>query len=156
METVKVRSRKVRINIVGEYGPWTATIVKERYMIEYDLDTEHSILHVQPKSAIEQDDFVKLAKAVDPHIETTGGLAGLIIEAPAFPGWESFGAMVNQFRFIRDHHKRIKRIGVVTDSSLGNVAEHLTSHFVSAEIKHFPAGQIEEARHWIMKQDNGS
>ena len=45
-------------------------------MIEYDLDTEHSILHVQPKSAIEQDDFVKLAKAVDPHIEATGGLAG--------------------------------------------------------------------------------
>ena len=51
-------------------------------MIEYDLDTEHSILHVQPKSAIEQDDFVKLAKAVDPHIEATGGLAGLIIETP--------------------------------------------------------------------------
>ena len=34
-------------------------------MIEYNLDTEHSILHVQPKSAIEKDDFVKLAKAVD-------------------------------------------------------------------------------------------
>ena len=43
-------------------------------MIEYNLDTEHSILHVQPKSAIENDDFVKLAKAVDPHIEATGGL----------------------------------------------------------------------------------
>ena len=28
-------------------------------MIEYNLDTEHSILHVQPKSAIEQDDFVE-------------------------------------------------------------------------------------------------
>ena len=80
-------------------------------MIEYNLDTEHSILHVQPKSAIEQDDFVKLAKAVDPHIEATGGLAGLIIETPSFPGWKSFGAMVNQFRFVRDHHKRIKRIG---------------------------------------------
>jgi hypothetical protein len=153
METVRVRSRKVRINTVGEFCPWTATIVKERYMIEYNLDTEHSILLVQPKSAIEQDDFVKLAKAVDPHIEATGGLAGLIIETPSFPGWKSFGAMVNQFRFVRDHHKRIKRIGVVTDSHLGDVAEHLTSHFVSAEIRHFPAGQIEEARQWIM---NGS
>jgi SpoIIAA-like len=122
-------------------------------MIEYDLDIEHSILHVQPKSAIEQDDFVKLAKAVDPHIEATGGLSGLIIETPGFPGWRSLGAMVNQFRFVRDHHKRIKRIGVVTDSHMGDVAEHLTSHFVSAEIKHFPAGQIEAARRWIM---NGS
>jgi len=37
---------------------------------------------VQPKSAIEQDDFVKLANAVDPHIEATGGLTGLIIRTP--------------------------------------------------------------------------
>src|SRR6476659_5955933 len=72
---------------------------------------------------------------------------------PSFPGWRSFGAMVDQVRFVRDRHKRIKRIGVVTDSHLGDVAEHLTSHFVSAEIRHFPAGQIEAARQWIM---NGS
>ena len=57
-------------------------------MIEYDLDTEHSIVHVRPKSAIEQDDFTKLANAVDPLIEATGDLAGLIIEASGFPGWE--------------------------------------------------------------------
>ena len=43
---------------VGEFCPWTATIVKERYMVKYNLDTEHSIPHVQPKSAIENDDFV--------------------------------------------------------------------------------------------------
>ena len=119
-------------------------------MIEYDLDTEHSILHVQPKSAIEQDDFTKLANAVDPHIEATGGLAGLIIEAPGFPGWESLGAMVNHFRFVRDHHKRVKKIAVVTDSALGDFAERLASHFVSAEIRHFPAGRVEEAREWIL------
>src|SRR4029078_9061286 len=122
-------------------------------MIEYDLDTERSILHVQPKSAIEQDDFVKLAKAVDPHIEATGGLAGLLNESRGLPGWQSFGAIVNQFRFVRDHHKRIKRIAVVTDSHMGDVAEHLTSHFVKAEIRHFPAEEIEWARQWII---NGS
>jgi stage II sporulation SpoAA-like protein len=119
-------------------------------MFEYDLDTENSILRVQPKSAIEQDDFTKLATAVDPHIEATGGLAGLIIEAPGFPGWQSFGAMVNHFRFVRDHHKRVKKIAVVTDSALGDFAERLASHFVSAEIKHFPAGHAEEARKWIL------
>jgi hypothetical protein len=119
-------------------------------MIEYDLDKERSILHVHPKSAIEQDDFAKIAEAVDPYIEATGGLAGLIIEAPSFPGWKSFGAMVNQFRFVRDHHKRIEKVAVVTDSHFGDVAEHLTSHFVSAEIKHFPAGQTEAATQWII------
>ncbi len=122
-------------------------------MIEYDLDKEHSILHLQPKSPLEKDDFVKLAGVVDPYIEATGGLAGLIIEAPAFPGWESFGAMATHFRFVRDHQKRVKRIAVVTDSAMGDVAERLASHFVSAEIRHFPAGQIEAARQWIGSQE---
>lgn len=120
-------------------------------MIEYDLDTEHSILHVQPKSAFEQDDFTKLANAVDPHIEATGGLAGLVVEVAHFPGWKSFGAMANHFRFVRDHRERIKRVAVVTDSRAGDIAERVVPHFVSAEIRHFPAGQVEAARQWIMK-----
>jgi hypothetical protein len=38
------------------------------------------------------------------------------------------------------------KVAVVTDSALGDVAEHLASHFVSAEIKHFPGGETESAR----------
>lgn len=118
-------------------------------MIEHTLDTEQSILYLRPKSALERTDFEQFAKTVDPYIEATGGLAGLIIEAPKFPGWDSFGALVAHFRFVRDHHKRIRRIGLVTDSALGDVAQHLASHFVSAEIRHFAAGQIEAARQWV-------
>jgi hypothetical protein len=58
--------------------------------------------------------------------------------------------MVAHFRFVRDHHKRIRKIGVVTDSALGRVAEQLASHFVSAEIQHFPAGALEAARQWVI------
>jgi SpoIIAA-like len=119
-------------------------------MIDYDLDTARSILLVRPESRLDKDDFVKLAKAVDPQIEATGDLAGVIIDAPSFPGWADFGSMVNHFRFVRDHQKHVKKVAVVTDSALGDVAEHLTSHFVSAEIKHFPAGQTEAAKQWIV------
>ena len=122
-------------------------------MIDYDLDTAHSILLVRPQSRLDKDDFVRLAKAVDPQIEATGDLAGVIFDARSFPGWQNFGSMVSHVRFVRDHHKHVKKVAVVTDSPLGNVAEHLTSHFVSAEIKHFPAGQVEAARRWIA---NGS
>ena len=121
-------------------------------MIEHSLDTVHSILHVRPKSALNQDDFAELAKTVDAHIEEKGGLAGLIIEVTSFPGWKSLGAMASHFRFVRDHHKHIKKVGVITDSPLGNVAEHLASHFVAAEIRHFPAGELEAAKQWIMNR----
>ena len=119
-------------------------------MIDHTLDSANSILYVRPKSKLKQGDFVQLAKTVDPHIVEKGGLAGLILEVTSFPGWESFGAMASHFRFVRDHHKRIKKIGVVTDSPMGNVAEHLASHFVAAEIRHFPAGQLEAAKQWVM------
>jgi len=121
-------------------------------MIEHTLDTANSILYLRPKSALEQGDFAQLAKTVDPHIEKTGGLAGLIIEAPRFPGWESFGAMAAHFRFVRDHHKRIRKVALVTDSAIGNVAQHLASHFVSAEIRHFAAGELEAAKQWVMNR----
>ena len=54
-------------------------------MIEHHLDPATSILLVKPQSALDKNDFVEMAKAVDPQIEAHGDLAGLIIEAPHFP-----------------------------------------------------------------------
>ena len=68
-------------------------------MIEHTLDATNAILHIRPKSSLEQADFEQLAKAVDPFIAGTGDLAGLIIETPAFPGWSSFGAFAAHMRF---------------------------------------------------------
>ncbi|PND55677.1 hypothetical protein CRM90_21700 [Mycobacterium sp. ENV421] len=118
-------------------------------MITYDLDKASSILTVRPESSLDKDDFDQMAKAIDPEIEAHGDLAGLIINAQAFPGWDSFGSMVAHFRFIRDHQKHIKKVAVVTDSHMGDAAEHLASHFVSAEVRHFPADHVEQARQWI-------
>jgi hypothetical protein len=118
-------------------------------MLEFSIDAERSIVHLRPKAALAKDDFAVLSKAVDPHIEATGGLKGLIVEIEAFPGWESLGAMAAHFRFVRDHHKKVKKVAVVTDAKLGEVAEKLASHFVAAEIKHFPAGQAAAAARWI-------
>ena len=119
-------------------------------MIESSLDPAQSILYVRPKSALETADFVTLTERVDPYIEANGELRGLIIEAPAFPGWDSFGALIAHVRFVRDHHRRIEKVAVVTDSTIGNLAERLASHFVSAQIKHFSATGVESARQWII------
>ena len=60
--------------------------------------------------------------------------------------------MAAHVRFVRDHHKHIKKVGVVTDSALGKVAEQLASHFVAAEIRHFSAGELEAAKQWMMNR----
>lgn len=122
-------------------------------MVEHNLDTANAILYIRPTSALEKEDFAQLAKTADPFIEKTGGLAGLIIEVASFPGWKSLGAMATHFRFVLDHHKHIKKVGLVTDSIIGNIGELLASHFVSAEIKHFPSAQLDAATQWIINCD---
>lgn len=119
-------------------------------MIESHLDTENAILHIQPRASLEKEDFEELVRTVDPFIAGTGDLAGIIVETPAFPGWDSPGAMTAHLRFVRDHHRHIRKVALVTDSFLGTVAANFASHFVAAEIKHFPASDFQGARQWIL------
>jgi stage II sporulation SpoAA-like protein len=118
-------------------------------MLEHTLDSAQSILYLRPKSALRKEDFEELARTVDPYLEQHGDLAGLVVEAQSFPGWDSFGALAAHVRFVRDHHRRIRKIAIVTDARLGDVAEKLASHFVAATIRHFPAGELDAARRWI-------
>ena len=120
-------------------------------MIEYNLDAAHSILYMQPKSALAAEDFIKIAEAVDPHIEATGGLAGVIIEVPTFTGWESFGALVAHFRLIRDHHKYVSKVAVVSDSTLVKLIESLASLPTLSRPKSGSSlGGTEAATQWIL------
>ncbi len=118
-------------------------------MIDIDLDATSSVVVVRPSGHFDKADFAQLAEVVDPQIEATGYLAGVIVDAPSFPGWDGLGALVTHIRFVRDHQRHVKKIALVTGSPLGDVAEHLGAHFVAAEIRHFPAGEVPAARAWI-------
>jgi hypothetical protein len=120
-------------------------------LIDFDIDPDRSLAVVRPTAPLDREDFVRLAKAVDPLIEATGGLSGVIVDAASFPGWDDFAALVSHFRFVRDHHKHVKKIAVVTDSPIGELAEKLVAHFVSADVKHFPANEAAAAEHWIVE-----
>jgi len=120
-------------------------------MIEYNFDRKTSILHIRPIGPFAQDDFANLTEEVDPLIVKSGSLSGLILEFKKFPGWEDLGAAIRHFRFVRDHHKKIRKVAIVTDSPIGTMAEHVTSHFVSAQIRHFDSDQMALAEQWIVE-----
>jgi hypothetical protein len=119
-------------------------------MIEHSLDEKNGILHIRPRSALAKADFEAIARLVDPYIEKNGKLAGIVVEFDEFPGWQNLGALAAHLRFVRDHHKLVRRIGVVTNFALAEIAPKLASHFVAAEIRHFPAGQTGAAKAWIL------
>jgi hypothetical protein len=118
-------------------------------MIRHELLGERGILILKPEGALRAEDFTALAAAVDPYIDQHGELKGLMIEAPSFPGWENFAALVSHLRFVRDHHRRVRRIAVVSDSSLLAVVPKIASHFVSAEVRTFGGADRAAALAWV-------
>ena len=119
-------------------------------MIDYHFDRAQAILQVHPTGPLSSSDFERLAGEIDPYIEQSGDLAGLILELKRFPNWESFAAALRHFRFVRDHHKHIRKVAVVTDSSIGDLAEHIGAHFIAAEVRHFAEQETDRARNWML------
>ena len=106
-------------------------------MLEYSIVEPGGILRVAPSGALTAEDFTGLARFADAYLNTHGTFGGLLIEAKAFPGWDSFAALSAHLRFVRDHQRRIERLALVTDSPIAHVVELLAEPFVAADIRLF-------------------
>lgn len=122
-----------------------------RPRIKISIEEDAHVVRVHPSGRLSKDDFLRLSEEIDPLIRNWGALNGLVIETRDFPGWQSVGAFVRHINFVSGHHRKIKRIALVTDSPLGSVAEHIAGHFVAAKIKQFESGDLDVALSWASK-----
>ena len=121
-------------------------------MLNYDLRFDDGILVLKPEGPLEAADFIRLARQVDAYLGRKGTLRGVLVEARAFPGWQNFGALVAHLKFIRQHHRKIEKIAIVTDGGVAAVIPHIANHFVHAEIKHFGLAEQSAAWSWLSTQ----
>lgn len=118
-------------------------------MLKVVIDNETGIAQLEPHGALTKEDFSSATKIVDNYLDEHDKLNGLIIHTEKFPGWDSFGAMISHLEFAKEHHKKVSRVAIVTDSVLGDFAEKIASHFIAAEIKHFSFQELDKAESWI-------
>jgi hypothetical protein len=118
-------------------------------MLDYELQPDRKVLIVEPHGVLKAADFERLVQGVDPFIEQAGGLNGLMIYSDSFPGWDDFHALVSHIRFISNHHQAIRRVAFVTDSAVLTLLPRLASHFVAAEVRHFPHTDRQAALDWL-------
>jgi hypothetical protein len=118
-------------------------------MMHHELLGERGILIIAPDGALRAEDFSALATVVDPWILQHGELKGLLIDAPSFPGWNNFAALVSHLRFVRDHHQKVRRIAVVSDNAFLAVAPKIASHFLHARLRTFDAADRVAALAWL-------
>jgi hypothetical protein len=118
-------------------------------MVEFELRKADGILILRPQGRLEAADFERVASEVDPYVEANGKLHGILLDAAAFPGWKDFAALIAHFKFVRNHHKTVEKVAVVSDSSFLSIAPKVATHFVKADVRHFPQAQRDEALAWL-------
>jgi hypothetical protein len=118
-------------------------------MLAYTMMVPEGILELKPDAPLSKEDFSGLSAVVDSYLSTHDKLQGVLIHAKTFPGWDDFGGFTAHMHFVRAYHEQVKRVAVVTDSSIAGLAESLGRHFTSAEVKHFPFSNETAALVWL-------
>jgi len=121
--------------------------------VEHRLIPEQHVLLVEPKAKLGIEDFDAIAMTVDPWVESGGELRGLVVHAREFPGWETIGSFLRHVRFVREHHRNIRRVALAADGALPKLAPVLVEAFVNAEIRHFAFDELDWAIEWAGRPD---
>lgn len=110
------------------------------------------VLVLQPKGALQMEDFVKLAEKVDHYLLNHERLHSVVIHSKDFPGWTNFSALLSHLRFVRQHHEKVEKIALVTDTALADAAKVILEHFIKAELKHFAYSDYSNALAWAQQR----
>ena len=74
---------------------------------------DRGVLVVEPHGRLQAEDFDALETAADAWIESdAGSLRGVVVHARTFPGWENLGSVLRHLRFVREHHRKLRRVAV--------------------------------------------
>ncbi|MFD9813380.1 STAS/SEC14 domain-containing protein [Streptomyces sp. NPDC059080] len=92
--------------------------------------TASEVLVVEVEQPLRAQDFDVLALTVDTWLGTHTELAGVVIHVREFPGWENIGGLIRHVRFIRDHHRNVRKIALAADSKVAALVPQLANHFV--------------------------
>ena len=63
-------------------------------------------------------------------------------------GWQDLAGLLAHLRFVRDHHRNVKRVAAIGNGLAVSIVPALARHFVDAEIRHFTADQRDGAMAW--------
>jgi hypothetical protein len=116
--------------------------------VSHRLVPETGVLVVEVSQPLRVPDFDALSATADAWLEAHGELPGVVMHAHTFPGWENVAGLMRHIRFVRDHHRKVRRVALASDSTLTDLMPRLTGHFVRAEVKAFGYDELDEAITW--------
>ena len=122
---------------------------RTRAMLKITDDDAHNCLVLEPTGPLTRRDLDALTERFDERVNETDRVPNLVIRAGGFPAWADFAALLKHLRFIREHHRLVERVAIVSDARALDLAPRLARRFVSADVRHFPAAGFEAALAWV-------
>jgi hypothetical protein len=117
--------------------------------LSFRMLPDRGVLVVEPHGRLQAADFDALEAAADAWIESGDAtFRGVVVHARQFPGWENLGSLLRHVRFVRDHHRKIRRVALAVDGAMAQITPALVDHFVQAELKQFGADDLDAAVVW--------
>jgi hypothetical protein len=120
-------------------------VLSDSAMIHCEQLRDRRILIITPDGPSEKVDFERPASEIDPVIASRGELAGVMVCAKSFPGWQSYDALLSHLKFIADHHRQIDRMAVVSDSALLKIMPRIAE----LKVRHFSFEEKDRALAWL-------
>jgi len=113
--------------------------------VSHRLLEDTGVLVVEPSGVLRREDFEAISRTIDPWIRTHGELRGVVVHARAFPGWENLGSLLRHVRFVREHHRNVRRVALAADGWAAELVPMLARHVVDVEMRQFPYAEFDEA-----------
>lgn len=122
-------------------------------MLRITEDVARNCLLLEPSGAISRKDLDTLTARFDGYVNAQDRIPNLVVRAVSFPTWTDFAALVRHLRFIREHHRMVRKVALVSDARALDIAPRIAGHFVSADIRHFAAGDFDAALDWVAEPE---
>jgi hypothetical protein len=121
--------------------------------VTHRLLPEAGVLIAEITEPLRAQDFDALAATADAWLATHDALPGVVLHARAFPGWENISGLLRHVRFVRDHHRAVRRVALAVDGAVADLAPRVAEHFVKAELRHFGYDELDDAVAWAAGPD---
>lgn len=117
-------------------------------MINLDVTPDSNIVKAKIVGEMQAEDWDTAAPTIDQLINDYGNI-NLFLDATEFKGWDDLKAAKAHLSFVKNHHKKIDRVALVTGKNWQHWIAGAASVFVDAELKAFEDNQRNLAADWV-------
>jgi hypothetical protein len=121
--------------------------------LSYSILPARRVLLIELQDALHAEDFDALSRELNVAMESSDNpLHGIVVHARERPHWENLGALFRHVRFVREHHKKVRRVAIAGDGKLAALLPPMIGLLLHPEVRSFPFDAVDRAVEWASQE----